>query len=164
MIARLRRSRRADVAELNITAFMNLMVALVPFLLITAVFTQLAVKNLDLPDPAQPPPAEPPSPGLVLVIRAGSLSLMNGSASAGQWAGTSDEAFAAVTEALIAIKASQPQEERITLLLEPDIPYDTLIRAMDAVHYRPAADDRSPVRGELFPKISVGDAPPLSAP
>lgn len=164
MIARLRRSRRADVAELNITAFMNLMVALVPFLLITAVFTQLAVKNLDLPDPSQPPPAEPPSPGLVLVIRASGLRLLNGSAAIGEWPRQTDYAFDAVTEALVALKASQPQEERITLLLEPDIPYDILIRAMDAVHYQPPQDARSLIRDELFPKISVGDAPAAGAP
>jgi biopolymer transport protein ExbD len=41
----MRRSRRGsrrnvDTAELNITAFMNLMVILVPFLLITAVFSR----------------------------------------------------------------------------------------------------------------------------
>jgi biopolymer transport protein ExbD len=128
MIARLRRSRRADVAELNITAFMNLMVALVP------------------------------------LIRAGGLRLLNGSAAIGEWPRQTDYAFEAVTEALVALKAGQPQEERITLLLEPDIPYDVLIRAMDAVHYQPPQDARSLTRGELFPKISVGDAPAAGAP
>jgi len=36
------RRQNDDTAELNITAFMNLMVILVPFLLITAVFSRLA--------------------------------------------------------------------------------------------------------------------------
>jgi biopolymer transport protein ExbD len=35
--------------ELNITAFLNLMVILVPFLLITAVFSRLTVLELNLP-------------------------------------------------------------------------------------------------------------------
>ena len=42
------RHRRPE-AELNITAFMNLMVILVPFLLITAVFSQVAILELNLP-------------------------------------------------------------------------------------------------------------------
>ena len=47
-----------ETAELNITAFMNLMVILVPFLLITAVFSRLAILELNLPgsstEPADP--------------------------------------------------------------------------------------------------------------
>ena len=52
------RRRNQETAELNITAFMNLMVILVPFLLITAVFSRLAVLELNLPgsstEPADP--------------------------------------------------------------------------------------------------------------
>ena len=50
--------RHIEAAELNITAFMNLMVILVPFLLITAVFSRLAILELNLPasstEPADP--------------------------------------------------------------------------------------------------------------
>ena len=48
MRSRFRRQRIAP-EEMNITAFMNLMVILVPFLLITAVFTRLTVLELNLP-------------------------------------------------------------------------------------------------------------------
>ncbi|MEM7805474.1 MAG: biopolymer transporter ExbD, partial [Pseudomonadota bacterium] len=41
--------RSLEATELNITAFMNLMVILVPFLLITAVFSRLAILELNLP-------------------------------------------------------------------------------------------------------------------
>ena len=43
--------RKHPAAELNITAFMNLMVVLVPFLLISAVFTQITILDLKLPKP-----------------------------------------------------------------------------------------------------------------
>src|SRR5690606_23897883 len=43
------KSRLTDVAELNITTFMNLMVILVPFLLITSVFSRMTVLNVNLP-------------------------------------------------------------------------------------------------------------------
>ena len=44
------RQRNTSV-ELDITAFMNLMVVLVPFLLMTAVFTSISVLDLKLPTP-----------------------------------------------------------------------------------------------------------------
>ena len=51
------RHHRNDTAELNITAFMNLMVILVPFLLITAVFSRLAILELNLPGSSSEPVA-----------------------------------------------------------------------------------------------------------
>ena len=48
--ARYRRPRAKEQAELNITAFMNLMVVLVPILLISAVFSRMAIIELSLPD------------------------------------------------------------------------------------------------------------------
>ena len=43
------RRLRKEVPHLEITAFINLIVVLVPFLLSTAVFTRLAVMDLQLP-------------------------------------------------------------------------------------------------------------------
>src|SRR5512135_2907460 len=45
---RVRRLRK-EVAALEVTAFINLIVVLIPFLLSTAVFTRLAVMDLNLP-------------------------------------------------------------------------------------------------------------------
>ena len=45
---RVRRLRK-EAAHLEVTAFINLIVVLVPFLLSTAVFTRLAVIDLSLP-------------------------------------------------------------------------------------------------------------------
>ena len=50
--SRRRTSRRETNTELNITAFMNLMVVLIPFLLLTAVFSQVSILELDLPGSA----------------------------------------------------------------------------------------------------------------
>ena len=44
-----RRRLRKDAQHLEITAFINLIVVLVPFLLSTAVFARLAVMDLQLP-------------------------------------------------------------------------------------------------------------------
>ena len=45
-----RRRLRKDAQHLEITAFINLIVVLVPFLLSTAVFSRLAVMDLNLPE------------------------------------------------------------------------------------------------------------------
>ena len=48
-----RHIRIPETVELDITAFMNLMVILVPFLLITSVFTHLTVLDIKLPTSTQ---------------------------------------------------------------------------------------------------------------
>ena len=48
---RVRRLRK-NVAQLEVTAFINVIVVLVPFLLSTAVFTRLSVLELTLPAPS----------------------------------------------------------------------------------------------------------------
>ena len=42
---------------------------------------------------------------------------------------------------------------------EPGIPYDTLIQVMDAVRIAKQVQAGSLVKAELFPVISIGDAP-----
>jgi hypothetical protein len=45
------------------------------------------------------------------------------------------------------------------VLLEPDVPYDLLVQVMDTVKSFEGTLDGEPARGELFPLVSVGDAP-----
>lgn len=162
MIGRLRRVRRQEVAELNITAFMNLMVVLVPFLLITAVFTQLAVKQLNLPDTSAPPSETPPEQGLTLTVRETELVLADGRGPIQRYVRENGRYnFRALNTTLAEIKERRPGEDRITLLVEPGIPYEIVIQAMDAVHYLPAA--REGVLVDMFPRISIGEAPPKDA-
>lgn len=159
MIGRLRRARRVEAAELNITAFMNLMVALVPFLLITAVFTQLAVKQLNLPDNSESQPVDEERRSLTLKVRETKLTLEDKSGAVRNWEREDDRyPFRAVNVALAEIKNAEPGEDSITLMIEPGIPYQVVIEAMDAVHYLPAARDGILV--DMFPRISVGEATP----
>ena len=50
------------------------------------------------------------------------------------------------------------------MLLEPDISYDVLVAVMDRVRVteRIAESDGQLVRADLFPEISIGDAPVLN--
>lgn len=163
MIGRLRRARRVEVAELEITAFMNLMVVLVPFLLITAVFTQLAVKQLNLPDNSEAQPPDEEQRSLTLTLREDGVSVQDPRGAVQQWPRDAEGgyAFDAVNNALTRIKAVDPDNDNIVLLVEPGIPYQIVIEAMDAVQYRPAREGG--VLVDLYPRISMGETAPLEA-
>lgn len=155
MLARLHRRRRNATPELQITAFMNLMVVLVPFLLITAVFSQMAVLEIALPRPSEPTDAAPPPPGLRIEIRSDRAIVLDGGGPIQEIARTDNGAIdsQAINTLLQEIKARQPARESITLLLEPDMPYEDLVKVMDAARIRSGTDEA------LFPDISIGEIP-----
>jgi biopolymer transport protein ExbD len=160
MRSKWRRRRRAETPELEITAFMNLMVVLVPFLLITAVFSRLAIIELNLPA-ASSAPAEEPVFQLEVIVRADGLEV--GERTRGlltrlpRDGGEYD--LRGLASYLQRVKASYPDMSNATVLLEPNVPYDTLVQVMDALRFYEASQDGQMVRAELFPDISIGDAP-----
>ena len=157
-----RRKRNAEAAELNITVFMNLMVILVPFLLITAVFSRMAVLELYLPGASdQAADADEPVFQLEIVIRKNRIEVGDRNVGAfGVYANVDGEYdFEALGRKLEEIKADYPTKTDVSILLEADIPYDTLVQVMDRVRVTQAVEDGTVVRHELFPDISIGDAP-----
>ena len=160
-----RKRRHKETAELNITAFMNLMVILVPFLLITAVFSRLAVLELNLPSADSSAQDDPPEPELMLEITVRDDSIEVGDRNAGMLNRfeNSDLAYdlSALSEYLQRVKRQFPDKADATVLLEPDISYQVLVEVMDTVRVAELMDDatREVVRYELFPEISIGDAP-----
>ena len=160
-----RKRRHKEATELNITAFMNLMVILVPFLLITAVFSRLAVLELNLPAAQSAAENEPPTPELQLEITVRENSIEVGDRSNGALSriDNADQRYdlAALSEYLQRVKRQFPDKADATLLLEPEISYEVLVQVMDTVRVAELLDDatREVVRYELFPEISIGDAP-----
>ncbi len=57
------------------------------------------------------------------------------------------------------LKTRFPGKTEASVLAEPDTPYDVLVHTMDAVREGHVAQGADVVRAELFPDISVGDAP-----
>ena len=161
------RIKRGDRSppELNITAFLNLMVILVPFLLITAVFSHMSILELNLP-PAkknQPVPDQPKKEvNFELIIRKDSITVADTLGGAIKRFEKSGDEFdmEPVTNLLVRIKEKFPAKLNITLLLEKDVNYNTLVQAMDAVRVVKDMEDGVAVKRELFPQISIGDAPP----
>jgi len=159
-----RRKHIQDTVELNITAFLNLMVILVPFLLITAVFSRVTVLELNLPSKdAIAKQEEKIKLQLELVIRKDNFEVRD--SNLGRIKFIQRDAvnpdWKQFTDILVEIKTRFPEEQSITLLLEPKINYKTLIQVMDRVRSADVVQFTEVVNVELFPNISIGDAPVL---
>ena len=160
-----RRKHIQETVELNITAFLNLMVILVPFLLITAVFSRVTVLELNLPNKdAIAKQEEKIKLQLELVIRQESFEVRDSNLGRIKYiertgAETNWKVF---TDILVEIKTRFPEEQSITLLLEPKVNYKTLIQVMDRVRSADVVQFTEVENVELFPNISIGDAPVLA--
>jgi biopolymer transport protein ExbD len=154
--------RHIEATELNITAFMNLMVILVPFLLITAVFSRLAILELNLPA-SSTEPADPQELTfqLEIIVRADKIEVGDRNVGAlGIYPNTVEGYdYESLTTKLTEIKDSYPEKTDAAILLESDIAYDTLVQVMDRVRVAELAEDEGVMRRDLFPDISIGDAP-----
>lgn len=151
-----------EAEELNITAFMNLMVVLVPFLLITAVFSRLSILELNLPAlNATDQNQQQVTLQLELVLREDSFDLQDKTIGLiKRFERTKDDTrWPLFTNLMVEIKTRFPEERSITLLLEPSIDYKTLITTMDHVRSADVVQVTSVETIELFPDISIGDAP-----
>ena len=159
--------RNLDAAELNITAFMNLMVILVPFLLITAVFSRLAILELNLPGPSsEPADPEELTFQLEIIVRQGQIEVGDRTVGALGVYPRNEEGdydLESVSHKLSELKENYPEKNEASILLESDIPYDTLVQIMDRVRIQETIEDDNIVRSDLFPNISIGDAPILDA-
>ncbi len=162
MRSRFNRRRHQEPADINITAFMNLMVILVPFLLITAVFSRITVLELALPATAESDqPVLQPRFDLEIIVRSKTIEVgdRNGGLIKSFPRTETGYDYEQLTQLLQQVKARFPEKLDATLLLEADIPYDTLVQVMDRVRVAPVVVAGSLQSAELFPEISIGDAP-----
>jgi biopolymer transport protein ExbD len=135
------------------------MVVLVPFLLITAVFSRITIVELDLPS-ARGSASSKPTFRVEVVVRDEGLEIMDGRQVIAAIPKV-DDAYdlPKLSEYLVAIKREYPEKDDASVLLEPDIAYDHLIQVMDVVRSVEMYDGGEPTRADLFTAISIGDAP-----
>jgi len=172
---RLRAHREA--ADLDMTPFISLLVALVPFLLVSVVFSHITVLDLKLPDSAGGAPgASDQNEEVELVIRADHLEIdyprgvllktipdtAQGTHDYSQLSLVLQEVKRQLKEKAAADKRTE--KKSITILSEANTPYQTIVTAMDTVRSFKATLVASVVDAELFPDIAFGDAPPASEP
>ena len=162
------RRLRKRTAALEVTAFINVIVVLVPFLLSTAVFTRLSVLELSLPAKSSGvEQLKVDDLKLEIVIRPDALVVGDRIGGLIQRipANGAQHDYAALGALIQMIKAKFPQTTTATVLAQPDTPYEMLVQVMDVVRESrpPSSKGQHAAAGVpatvLFPDISIGDAP-----
>jgi biopolymer transport protein ExbD len=119
--------------------------------------------ELTLPASQSEPGKEPPTLQLEITVRESEIEV--GDRSAGALSriekGADGYDLAKLTEYLTKLKQEFPDKSDATLLLEPSIQYEALVAVMDRIRVAEQLDTASGriLRTELFPAISIGDAP-----
>jgi len=163
MKGRWRHHRHHQVVDMDITAFMNLMVILVPFLLITAVFSRIAILDLALPEAGSQVQQQAPRQQIEIILRAKRMEVARPSGKIVVITKTTKGYdLKRLSTVLQGIKTTLPEKRDATILLEPNIPYNNLIQVMDTVRSVHTIKDNHAVNTELFPDIGIGDAPPVT--
>ncbi|MFV8571087.1 ExbD/TolR family protein [Marinobacter sp. SBS5] len=156
-----RRHRRLPTeAELDITAFMNLMIVLVPVLLLGMVFSQIRMIELNFPGmkAGEAPVAE--DLRLVVTVIPTGLEIADSDRGLIEVLPAKGEAqdYEGLRSVLQQIKRHVPDKTDVILEVGPDVDYQTLVSVMDTVRSYPAVVATSVVEAELFPDISLMDA------
>src|SRR5437868_3643861 len=148
-------------AELLLVPMIDIFTVLVTFLLMTAVFSRTVILQLNMPA-SQTEFREPP-PGLQLevIVRKDRMDVAD--RNSGPLAPFPNTAggynYDGLTDYLKRVKAKFPEKTDATILLEPDTAYDILVQVMDRVRVFEDRSGPQTIDAELFPDISIGDAP-----
>ena len=160
--------RTKDAHELDVTTFLNLMVVLVPFLLITAVFSRLTIVELNLPSSTSGSPSDAENFRVEVIVREAGIEISNGTSIIATIPKTGEDFdLQTLSDMIVALKQEYPDLDSASVLMEAHIPYDYLIQVMDIVRsvempvenafYSDGAQETQLFA--LFTEISVGDAP-----
>jgi biopolymer transport protein ExbD len=151
--------------DLNIVPMIDMMVILVFFLLFTAVFSNTNILQLNLPAPNSSVPELPKGLNLEVIVRKGTLDIAdrNSGVLRSLPMKDGDYDYKGLSDFLQFVKSKYPQTTEASVLLEQDIPYDVLVQTMDNVRLYQMNDAPAFTKVELFPDISVGDAPVVGA-
>ena len=157
---------KEDDAELDVTAFLNLMIVLVPVLLLSMTFAKIAVLEIRLPEltGGSTNSVDSQSKLEVVVQKDGYRvyfpertlikaipALVND---------VDEKAYDYQTLSLVmqAVKKQVSDKRDVLIRLDKDIDYQILVKTMDSVKSFNTVVVTSLVEQELFPEISLGDA------
>jgi biopolymer transport protein ExbD len=150
-----RKKRRMQTDEaIHIVALWNLMLILIPFLLLSAAFSETSILNLTVPSSSAAPPADKTPAGekkepVELTILADGFRLSHGPL----WTRfvplkTNRYDYDSLFSNLDELKRENPGEENILLDSVAQIPYEVIVKIMDQC------------REARFPNISLASGPP----
>jgi biopolymer transport protein ExbD len=161
-----RHHKRHREATINLVSMIDMMTILVFFLLVHGGFVRLAILELNLPT-AQSDATAAESPEFQLEVTVRDSGIEVGDRATGllnRIDKTGDDYHLDQLAAYLSqVKGQFPQKTDATLLLEPDISYEIVVAVMDRLRETERTQESSGqlVRAELFPEISLGDAPVL---
>ena len=151
----LRKHRIHEDKELQLTALVDIMVTLITFMLVTAVFVKMSSIDLNLAEETKKPSKStqnkssvpsPPGFRLIISVSEDQIDVFNDELSLGVF--KKDEKgsynFTELTNVLIQLKKEYPEEKSATILSTPSIHYNILVSTIDAVR-------------EGFPDISLAE-------
>lgn len=160
--------QRGKTTHLNIVSLIDVFAVLVFFLLVSSSISaaRLNIISLNLPSPdqtAEPPPPDKLPLQLTITMRSDSMLVTDSRGVLGRFTNSgSGYDIAGLSELLVKVKQNAPDEKSVTLLFEPEIPYDNVIQVMDATRLAPMHAVQAGMKRELFPQISIGDAAKLA--
>lgn len=153
--------RLRQEADLDITAFMNLMIVLVPILLINMIFASTSVLELNFPTQDNDQALENELVQLQVIITPEQLLVADNKGGVIKQIDSKDGAYDFEMLGLVMqdLKARVPEKKDITVMAMKKTSYQTLVSVMDKVRSYPAVVAGSLVHAELFPEVSIADAP-----
>lgn len=161
MRPRWQRTARRETQSVDVTAFLSLMVILVPFLLVTAVFSRTTIIELEAAGQAESDAVTSDPLQLQVVVREEVIEVayhdIEAPVSLARLGdGSEVDSLAALAARL---KQQYPQSFQATVLLEPQIPYDYLVQVLDAVRVSVRPGEPGAAAEPLFPSIALGAVP-----
>jgi len=155
----LRRQRRPS--ELQLVSMIDIFTVLVTFLLMTAIFSRTVVLDLKLPANNASFPELPKGLNLEVIVRANSLTIADRGTGPLRELPNNAQGYDldGLTQYLKFVKSRYPDKVEATILLEPQIAYNTMVQVMDRTRVVEVNAGLRTVQAELFPSVSVGDAP-----
>jgi biopolymer transport protein ExbD len=153
--------RQKKPAELQLISMIDIFTVLVTFLLMTAIFSRTVVLDLKLPSNNANFPELPQGLNLEVIVHDKDLVVADRGTGPLRTLPNTDKGYDldGLTEYLKFVKSRYPDKTEATILLEPQTPYDSIVQVMDRVRIVEVNAGLSSVQAELFPDVSVGDAP-----
>jgi biopolymer transport protein ExbD len=155
----MRRARRRRDTELNIVSMIDVLTVLVFFLLVN--MSGLAILGINLPDAhAQ---ADEKVRGLSVAVYPTHLLVLDRSGPLQDFpSGADGYDLVGLAHFLRKVKDQDPGQTAITLMMDSRAQYNLLVQLMDIARVQPTPDGHG--ERDLFPQISLGDAPPENKP
>jgi len=152
------------VHSVDVTAFLSLMVILIPFLLVSAVFSRTTILEIQ-PATGEGDRMSPPDPlQLQVIVRQAEIEVSylgrhDQAQSVRIKRSAGGKALASLATLAGELKTRHPKSHEATVLLEPQISYDVLVQVLDVLRVKLQRYGDDVEQTELFPLIALGPVP-----